>query len=548
MPHLVLGPQLRYLDETQATVWVETDAPCEVEVLGRREHTFRVEGHHYALVPIRELEPGRTYEYEVMLDGERHWPDSGSQFPASAIRTIDPNGTLKLVFGSCRVAVPHEPPYSLTKDEDELGREIDALYALAVRMRERPRDQWPQMLLCLGDQVYVDEDSPRTREFIRARRDVSKAPHEEVADFEEYTRLYRESWGDPTLRWLFSTLGTAMIFDDHDVHDDWNTSEAWVEEVEAQPWWEERIVSALMSYWIYQHLGNLSPERLSDDEVYTRVRESREEAGPVIREHARRTDREREGVWWSYKRDLGRTRLIVMDSRIGRVVDEGKRSICTAEEREWIREESTGDFDHLLIATSDPFLLAHGMHYLEAWSEAVCDGKWGRTAAKLGEKLRRSLDLDHWAAFHVSFESLAELLRDVGSGELGPPPASVVVLSGDVHHAYLAEVGFPPGSNVQSHVYQAVCSPYRNPLDDRERTMIRAAASRPAWAIARAMAKAVGAYSPHLGWRFVDGPYFDNQVATLYLDGRRADMKLEKTKPGEEDEERLETSFERRLA
>ena len=61
------------------------------------------------------------------------------------------------------------------------------------------------------------------------------------------------------IRWLFSTVGVAMIFDDHDVHDDWNTSIAWLEEMRAKPWWEERIESALSSYWIYQHLGNLSP-------------------------------------------------------------------------------------------------------------------------------------------------------------------------------------------------------------------------------------------------------------------------------------------------
>jgi hypothetical protein len=36
MPDLVLGPLLRYINETQATAWVETDGPCEVEILGRR--------------------------------------------------------------------------------------------------------------------------------------------------------------------------------------------------------------------------------------------------------------------------------------------------------------------------------------------------------------------------------------------------------------------------------------------------------------------------------------------------------------------------------
>ena len=36
--------------------------------------------------------------------------------------------------------------------------------------------------------------------------------------------LYRESWSDPDIRWLLSTVPTTMIFDDHDVNDDWNIS------------------------------------------------------------------------------------------------------------------------------------------------------------------------------------------------------------------------------------------------------------------------------------------------------------------------------------
>ena len=164
-------------------------------MLGRSEHTFHVEGHHYALVCLDGLEPGRMHEYEVHLDGERAWPPSESGFPASVLRTIDPDGPLKIVFGSCRVAVPHHPPFTLTKDEDpERGREIDALYAHAHRMRETPPSEWPHLLLMLGDQVYCDEEAPETRAFIRERRGTEGEPGEDVADFEEYTRLYRESW------------------------------------------------------------------------------------------------------------------------------------------------------------------------------------------------------------------------------------------------------------------------------------------------------------------------------------------------------------------
>jgi hypothetical protein len=50
-------------------------------------------------------------------------------------------------------------------------------------------------------------------------------------------------------------------------------------------------------------------------------------------------------------------------------------------------------------------------------------------------------------------------------------------------------------------------------------------------------------------WRLLDGPFFDNQVATLTLEGRAASMRLEKTRTdGGQGKERLELSFERRLA
>ena len=129
MAELVLGPVLRYVSETEAIVWVETDKPCEVEVLDHRARTFGVEGHHYALVCIQGLEPGRSYEYDV-------WPLPGSEFPPSIIRTVDPDGRVDVIFGSCRAALPHHPPFTLPKDEDERGRGLDALHTLALSMLE----------------------------------------------------------------------------------------------------------------------------------------------------------------------------------------------------------------------------------------------------------------------------------------------------------------------------------------------------------------------------------------------------------------------------
>jgi hypothetical protein len=61
------------------------------------------------------------------------------------------------------------------------------------------------------------------------------------------------------------------------------------------------------------------------------------------------------------------------------------------------------------------------------------------------------------------------------------------------------------------------------------------------------VARAAGVPDPEIRWRFLEGPFFDNQVASLTLDGGAADLRLEKTVPGEVEEHRLETTFKRRL-
>jgi hypothetical protein len=488
----------------------------------------------------------------VQLDGNTVWPEPDSQFPPSVIRTPKADTPHRMIWGSCRVSAPHEPPQSLKKDDHPLGREVDAAYAYALRMANLPTDEWPHVMLWLGDQIYADEVSPATRDFIRTRRDPEQPPGEEVADFEEYTHLYLDSWSDPTIRWLLSTVSSAMIFDDHDVHDDWNTSIEWVTEQRKKPWWNERIVGGFMSYWLYQHLGNLSPRDLDDDELWQEIRRCHspgEDAGPRLREFAFKADREIDGTRWSYCRDIARTRLIVMDSRAGRVLTPGDRKMVDDEEWDWITEHAKGDFNHLILATTLPVLLPPALHYMEAWDEAVAEGAWGKgLPAKYGEKLRQGLDLEHWAAFQKSFHRVIDLVREVATGKRGDPPGSILFLSGDIHNAYLAELAFPKGTGAQSAIWQGVCSPIRNPLDGHERMMMKVVASKPVLAITHALARLAGVEDCDARWRLVTDQTFDNQLSTLDWEGKHARLKLEKSVPGDPRHPRLELSFDHRLA
>jgi len=524
---LRLGPLLRHVGHHDATVWVETDRPCTVTVLGHDERTWEVAGHHVALVCVTGLAAGTSTEYDVRLDGRRVWPEADDTRPAPRIRTLDADRPLRVVFGSCRYARPDAVAASGKFD-------ADALDAFAKRMAGQPPAEWPDVLLLLGDQVYADETSAHTQARIRARRDATVPPGLQVQDFEEFTWLYEESWTDPDVRWLLATLPSSMIFDDHDVADDWNTSAAWRRDMQATSWWEDRVAGGLASYWVYQHLGNLAPQALARDRLYQRVRSEGGDCWPLLRDFAAAADREadgRKGAQWSYRRDLGSARLLVIDSRCGRMLDDGDRSMLSEAEFRWIEEQVAGDYDHLLVGTSLPWLLARALHDVEAWDEVLASGARGPRVARLAERMRRAADLEHWAAFRRSFDRLAELFACVGRGEHagsgGQPPATVCVLSGDVHHAYAARASYDP--SVRSAVWQLTCSPVHNYVPPVMSFAFRLAWSRVAERVTRALLDRVARVPPQpLSWTRKAGPCYGNQIATLTLEGRSARLVLER--------------------
>ncbi|NYI03687.1 alkaline phosphatase D family protein [Allostreptomyces psammosilenae] len=591
MAELVVGPLLRYVDGSSATVWAETDRPCTVRVrcgggIQAAEPTWCVAGHHFALVVVDGLAPGSVSTYNVELDGDVVWPVPDVTHPPSTIRTLPapaPGGpgaagtpAVRVAFGSCRWA---SPPSVVD------GRlEPDALDTLAATLPELPRQEWPDALLLLGDQVYADEVSALTRAWLAERRDLNQPPWDQVADFEEYTRLYHESWQDPEIRWLLSTVPSAMVCDDHDVIDDWNTSASWRDDMRATDWWEERILSGLASYWVYQHLGNLSPAELAADEVYAAVRRAgggpRGDAAAVLREHARRADAETDGrraVRWSYRRDLGRVRVLMVDSRAGRVLQEDRRAMISDDELDWLAAQAAEPgYDHLLLGTSLPWLLPHAVHDLEGWNEALASGARGRRAVRWSERLRRAGDLEHWAAFRRSFHALSALLLDIATpapapadaprdaapvpvpgrtpapGRAEPPPATICVLSGDVHHAYLAEAhpsapGTTPGpgsgtvARPSSRLVQLTCSPVHNAVPAVIRLGFRIGWGRAARRFGRALARHARLPASPVTWEKTAGPYFGNQLMTLTLSGRNATVLLQRAVTGPDGKALLRT-------
>ncbi|MBQ0984973.1 alkaline phosphatase family protein [Streptomyces sp. F63] len=539
------------------------------------------------MVTVTGLPPESTTPYRVLLDGRQVWPPPGGGEPAPVIRTLPRPGTggtdgapLRVSFGSCRWAAP---PSATAAG----GLGPDALDTLSLRLAADPQAERPDVLLLLGDQVYADETSEATRRWIAERRSPEEPPGDQVADYEEYTRLYDESWSDPELRRLLATVPSCMIFDDHDVIDDWNTSEAWLEGMEATGWWRERVLSGLMSYWVYQHLGNLSPAELESDPLFTAVREA-PDGTALVREFAAAAYADPTHVRWSYRRDFGRTRLLMVDTRAARVLPEQRRAMLGKEESDWLREQALADpgsRDHLLIGTSLPWLLPPAVHDAEQWNTALCGGERGARWARWGEKVRQGADLEHWAAFPASFDELTGLVARAGSGP--EAPATVCVLSGDVHHAYVAEPHWPEASGRRpgrggratgaaagagterrtgtdapggpdgagadgavrpsARVLQLTCSPLHNSVPAAIKLGFRFGWSRAGRLLGRVLARHGRVVRPVVSWRKAGGPWFGNQLMTLTLRGREAELTLHRAESGGPGGARLATVLHRRL-
>ena len=546
MAELILGPMLRHVTARTATIWVETDASCVVEILGHSTRTFCVARHHYALVIVDGLAPGSTTEYVVRLDGERCWPAEGSQFPPSRIRTLHEAMTPRIVFGSCRTAAPHTAPWSLEMTIDPTGRGVDAVYAYALRMIREDPAEWPDLAVFIGDQIYADDSSPKTRARIAARRDdrPGTLPPELVHGFQEFCWLYEESWSSDVERWFLSVVPSAMIFDDHDMIDDWNISSTWIDKIRREPWWEDHVLSGLMTYWIYQHLGNLSPDTIRDEGLLDTLI-AQPDGAQVLREWARNTEEFTSGpdrYRFSFVRDLGPARLVMIDARNGRNLAAHQRRIIDQTEWDWVAKTCRAEVDHLLIGSSLPAFIPGGLHDLQVWTSALCDRRWGRAAARFGEWLRVSLDLEDWPAFIQSFDDLVALLSELGDADRAHTPTTISLLSGDIHFSYVSRIDFPTA--MSSSVHQLVNSPIRNALRPHERLAMRVAMSHAAIALGRVLRRAVGARRAIVRWKIDQGPVFENCLGRLDFDQAGGTMVLERAKPSDsEGDPELEQIF-----
>jgi hypothetical protein len=216
---------------------------------------------------------------------------------------------------------------------------------------------------------------------------------------------------------VLANVPTYMIFDDHDVTDDWNLTREWHDHVWGSPGGRRVVASALAAYWAFQGWGN-SPEAF--DQRFREV----VAAGPS-------DERFDEAMWsfdrWSYAVPTDPP-MLVLDTRSQRAFesDRGAARLLGPGELERVRrlarEAGVRAPGPVILVSATPI---YGLELQER-----------RQKFLVGKVGPYEIDFEAW---HSNLGGLCEFMRLL-IDELGL--RTCVILSGDVHYGLNVQATF----------------------------------------------------------------------------------------------------------
>lgn len=474
MTSILIGPVVRATSSTSVIVWAAFSEAGEVvltaspdtaaaSAVSIRVHTVSVGGRHFAAPQLRGLEPGCWYHY-------RFATPSGEEVAAQELqleqcfRTLDAPGTasaLPFVYGSCRkLSSPRH----------------DALSAFGRWLLERfeQREQtWPRFQLFIGDQIYADQPPPTAVGLYPQLRGGART-------FEDFALLYDYAWTvDPHTRQALASLPTYMIFDDHEIDNNWNNTPGWRAEM-LEKGKEQVIIDGMVAYWVFQGWGNIEQRGTTQHPLLHIMEEGQKSGADVLDELRTCIKLSLDGkllLRWHY--ELPTTPpIFVANARADRtqVQDEHAQNVYEPagimgkqqmeELRTWMRQHDSGP---VIFVSSVPVLLPPLIGLAEyvtgvrpLWHSPL--RRLSRQVARLQTRLSTRFSFDHWPLYSRSWRDLVQQLKRRRS--------DLIVLSGDVHFSYALEAHptFGPG---KAHLYQLVCTPIQNSLGKKDLRLIQ---------------------------------------------------------------------------
>ncbi|HEY7414416.1 MAG TPA: alkaline phosphatase D family protein, partial [Ktedonobacteraceae bacterium] len=178
-------------------------------------HTVAAGGRYYAAPQLDGLQPATWYTYRLDTSEQEQKGAHLQCFRTLDISVTDQSSrqetkaSLRLVYGSCRKT---DRP-----DIDALGTFASWL----LHRFEQRETEWPHLLLLIGDQIYADEPSSAIIQKYPQLRGGARC-------FEDFALQHEYAWTqEEGVRQVLAIVPTFMIFDDHEILNDWNISPRW---------------------------------------------------------------------------------------------------------------------------------------------------------------------------------------------------------------------------------------------------------------------------------------------------------------------------------
>lgn len=390
------------------------------------------------------------------------------------------------------------------------GAGEDAVGYAAALLHHAPTDaaQRPASWFLTGDQIYSDdvhasvlaqakrlgrkllgriETAPNGRavEDIGARAALVRANgftvDESVAQshligFNEFAAVYLLSWSpdlaeryatgvidlaaNRQVRLALANYACYMIFDDHEITDDWNLTFEITRRVAASALGSRLVANGLAAYWAFQGCGN-DPD--GDPGPRDAV------CGP------RNNDAYEAALWtrhWGYTAPLC-PGVVLLDTRTQRELEPGRiptemfaPGLLNAE----AAQAAAARIAALAIPAGEPLVIVSPAPFI-GYDEIEGLQKATASVDDPFHTLDPGYDPEAWSFHRRAFVRFLDVLLDSGRGR-------VVILSGDVHYGFAVAARFSRGMGRHVDIVQLTSSATRNEMDYGQRLKTRIAGLR----------------------------------------------------------------------
>ena len=471
-----VGPLVRATSTTSVVIWAECAQAETVALYAQPLHeqgdvvtttvsTVMVGGRHYVAPQLQGLQPGTWYRYQLISANSKEPLWGQTTPPVQYFRTFDQSAgqTLRIAYGSCR------------KTTDQATDVLNSFGNWLTAHQEEREQVWPHTLLLIGDQIYADDPPPA---LIRQYAHLQQG----ARIFEDFALIYEHAWTYADgIRQVLAVLPTFMIFDDHEITNNWNGTPTWQAQM-LQTGKEQLLIDGLVAYWVYQGWGNITTRDETRHpllQIMRKAAKSGKDALDALRTHIKAEIRGSTKLSWHY--EISTTPAIfVTNTRTERPAIVGKQpgdryaparivgQEQIAEFRKWAATRQEG---LLFVTSSVPILLPPVIGLAEYWA-----GKrlWYRSngplcwlgcqLARVQQWFAEKARFDHWPLYEQSWHELLQIWRE--------QQKDLFVLSGDVHFSYSVEATSPRADTSEPCIYQLVSTPLQNELSRSDRRKI----------------------------------------------------------------------------